>query len=49
MKTATDVFTARGGAQLGAMAEAFGQTDIGRAILDRAGVRSNGEDADQRP
>jgi flotillin len=40
MKTAMDVLTAKGGAQLGAMAEAFAQTDAGRAILDRAGVRS---------
>jgi flotillin len=37
-----DLFTSKGGTQLGAMAEAFAQTPAGAALLEKAGVKGNG-------
>lgn len=40
MKNIMDVFSANGGTQFGAMLEAFAQTDSGKALLDKLGMKS---------
>lgn len=45
VKSVMDLLTPKGGTQLGAMVEAFKQTDVGAAIIDRIAPSSNGRAA----
>ena len=41
MKTVMDIFSTEGGTHLGGMVEAFSQTPLGQAVLDKFGVKGN--------
>lgn len=40
VKSAMEVLSSKGGTQIGAMLEAFAQTDAGKALLTRVGVNT---------